>query len=134
MKTEHWKEEPDKKDYPAALNYLSLLVSPSEAKIIVKALKHNSQIEHFAAKDLFRASGLPHLAEDDHEVQKDLNKVKSGEKLSPVLLVRGTPIALVAIAFSSRLYFLIYQYRSAVVGARARVDKYLRTTETVNLV
>lgn len=92
MKTEHWKEEPDKKDYPAALNYLSLLVSPSEAKIIVKALKHNSQIEHFAAKDLFRASGLPHLAEDDHEVQKDLNKVKSGEKLSPVLLVRGTPL------------------------------------------
>jgi hypothetical protein len=92
MKTEHWKEEPDKKDYPAALNYLSLLVSPSEAKIIVKALQHNSQIEHFAAKDLFRASGLPHLAEDDHEVQKDLNKVKSGEKLSPVLLVRGTPL------------------------------------------
>ena len=92
MKTENWKEEPDKKDYPAALNYLSLLVSPSEAKIIVKALKHNSEIEHFAAKDLFRASGLPHLADDDHEVQKDLDKVKSGEKLSPVLLVRGTPL------------------------------------------
>lgn len=92
MKTEHWKEEPEKKDYPAALNYLSLLISPRDAKIIVKALKRNPQIEHFAAKDLFRASGLPHLADDDHEVQKDLEKVKSGEKLSPVLLVRGTPL------------------------------------------
>ncbi len=92
MKTEHWKEEPDEKDYPAALNYLSLLTDPREAKKIVKALKTRSRIDHFAAKDLLRASGLPYLGADDHEVEKDLDKVKSGEKLSPVLLVRGTPL------------------------------------------
>lgn len=92
MKTEHWKEEPDEKDYPAALNYLSLLTDPREAKRIVKALKSSTQIDHFAAKDLLRASGLPSLGVDDHEVEKDLDKVKSGEKLSPVLLVRGTPL------------------------------------------
>jgi hypothetical protein len=92
MKTENWTEEPDKKDYPAALNYLSLLIDPREAEIIVKALKKSSQIDHFAARDIFRASGLPHLGDDDHEVVKDLDKVKSGEKLSPVLLVRGTPL------------------------------------------
>lgn len=92
MKTEHWKEEPDEKDYPAAFNYLSLKTDPREAKKIVKAMKHSARIEHFMAKDIFRASGLPHLAADDHEVEKDLAKVKSGEKLSPVLLVRGTPL------------------------------------------
>jgi hypothetical protein len=92
MKTEHWKEEPDEKDYPAAFNYLSLKTDTREAKKIVKTMKRSSRIDHFMAKDLFRASGLPHLAADDHEVKKDLAKVKSGEKLSPVLLVRGTPL------------------------------------------
>jgi hypothetical protein len=92
MKTEHWKEEPEEKDYPAALNYLSLLTDPREAKKIVKLLKRCSRISHFKAKDLFRASGLPHLGDDDHEVIKHLHKVKSGEMLSPVLLVRGTPL------------------------------------------
>jgi hypothetical protein len=92
MKTEHWKEEPEENDYPAAFNYLSLLTDPREAKKIVKAMKHSSRIGHFMAKDLFRASGLPHLPPDVHEVDKDLNKVRSGEKLSSVLLVRGTPL------------------------------------------
>jgi hypothetical protein len=55
-------------------------------------LKRSSQIEHFAAKDFFRASDLLHLGDDDHEVEKDLDKVKSGDKLSPVLLVRGMPL------------------------------------------
>ena len=92
MKTEHWKEEPEKKDYPAAFNYLSLLIDPGEAKKIVRAMKRSSRIDHFMAKDLLRASGLPQLEADDHEVAKDLNKVKSGEMLSPVLLVRGEPL------------------------------------------
>ena len=92
MKTEHWKQEPEDKDYPDAFNYLSLLIDPREAKKIVKSMKRSSRIDHFKAKDLFRASGLPHLTADDHEVNKDLNKVKSGKLLSPVLLVRGTPL------------------------------------------
>ncbi|MBW4077204.1 MAG: hypothetical protein HIU84_01545 [Acidobacteria bacterium] len=92
MKTEHWNDEPEEKDYPAAFNYLSLLIDPREAKKIVKAMKRSTQIDYFMAKDLFRASGLPHLGDDDHEVVKDLHKVKSGERLSPVLLVRGTPL------------------------------------------
>jgi len=40
------------------------------------------------AKDLFRASGLPHAPADDHEVNKDQKKVKSEERVSPDLLVR----------------------------------------------
>jgi hypothetical protein len=44
------------------------------------------------AKDILRASGLPLLPADDKEVATDLGKVASGEKLSPVLLVRGSPL------------------------------------------
>jgi len=92
VKAENWKEEPEDKDFPAAFNYLSLLIDPREAKKIVRAMQRSSRIDHFMAKDLFRASGLTLLGDDDHEVIKDLHKVKSGEMLSPVLLVRGTPL------------------------------------------
>ena len=42
--------------------------------------------------DLLRASGLALLPADDHELEKDLAKVRANEKLSPVLLVRGEPL------------------------------------------
>jgi hypothetical protein len=50
------------------------------------------EIDHFAAKDLLRASQLPLLARNDPEVESDLNKVKFGTKLSPVLLIQGDPL------------------------------------------
>ena len=34
-----WEKNPEKHDYPAALSYLSLVYSPSEAKRFIKALK-----------------------------------------------------------------------------------------------
>jgi hypothetical protein len=92
MASEHWKDEPEEQDFPAARNYLSLLVAPAEAKRLAKALERSSELEHFMAKDILRASGLALLPPDNHEVVKDLNKVKAGTKLSPVLLVRGTPL------------------------------------------
>ncbi|MDE3221826.1 MAG: hypothetical protein KGL79_00140, partial [Acidobacteriota bacterium] len=44
---------------------------------------------YFAAKDLLRASNLELLERDNVHVRHDLDKVKSGRRLSPVLLVRG---------------------------------------------
>ena len=92
MTSEHWKDEPEKQDYPAARNYLSLLVDPSEAKKTAKALADESDTVRYKAKDILRAAGLPLLPLDDPEVAKDLGKVKDGTKLSPFLLVRGDPL------------------------------------------
>lgn len=92
MESEHWKREPEAEDYPAARAYLTLLVDPARAKKIAKALASEEGITHYQAKDVLRASGLPLLALDDAEVAKDLAKVRSGMKLSPVLLVRGDPL------------------------------------------
>jgi hypothetical protein len=86
--TEHWTEAPDDHDYPAAEDYLSLLVSPKAAHRIAGELE-TAPIEHRKAKDLLRASALPVLAPDDVHVAKDLDKVRKGKPLSPVLLVRG---------------------------------------------
>lgn len=91
MATEHWKEEPEEEDYPAAVSYLTLLVGRDTAKALVKSLRKSDDLSYFAAKDILRAAGLPLLATDDPEVAKDLEKVKFGAKLSPVLLIQGSP-------------------------------------------
>jgi hypothetical protein len=92
MSGEHWKDEPDDKDYPAAESYLSLLVGPSSAAKLTKVLRKEDDVRHFAAKDILRASGLPLLPRDSPEVASDLEKVKFGTKLSPVLLLEGIPL------------------------------------------
>jgi hypothetical protein len=69
-----------------------LLVGPAAAAKLVKALRKQQTLQHYAAKDILRAAGLPLLASDDSEVAADLDKVKVGKKLSPVLLVHGVPL------------------------------------------
>ncbi|MGB8180076.1 MAG: hypothetical protein WCF63_07915 [Acidimicrobiales bacterium] len=88
VNVEHWQSEPDAHDFPAARTYLSLIAEPTLVDKLVKLLERapNSTYE---AKDLLRASRLPLLAEDNVHVALDLGKVKRGEKLSPILLVRG---------------------------------------------
>jgi hypothetical protein len=89
---EHWKDEPEAQDLPAAESYLSLLVGPDAAAKLRKALRKEQTLRHYAAKDILRASNLPLLSKDDTEVAADLEKIKFGKKLSPVLLVEGTPL------------------------------------------
>jgi hypothetical protein len=85
---EHWKREPDAHDYPAAADNLSLLVAPAVAEAVAERLRE-APLVHRKAKDLLRASGLALLERDNRHVAADLAKVRNGEKLSPVLLVRG---------------------------------------------
>ena len=84
----HWKDQPDDHDYPAAESYLNLLMPRARARRVVQRLRGRA-IEHFKAKDLLRASGLALLPAENVHVAKDLAKVRAGQLLSPVLLVRG---------------------------------------------
>jgi len=87
-KREQWKTEPDEHDYPAAADYLSLVMTDAQVTATVAALRA-APIVHRKAKDLLRASGLALLPENNVHVAKDLAKVKDGTPLSPVLVVRG---------------------------------------------
>ncbi|HTZ10023.1 MAG TPA: hypothetical protein VMB72_13180 [Acidimicrobiales bacterium] len=89
---ELWKDTPDEHDFRAARSYLSLLLEPAQAKRVARALERSAELEHFLAKDILRASGLALLPAEDHEVAKDLAKVRASTPLSPVLLVRGVPL------------------------------------------
>ncbi len=85
---ENWKDEPDEHDYPAAEDYLSLIMSPARARQVVSRLRKIPLVRR-KAKDLLRASRLPVLTGENFHVASDLKKVTEGKKLSPVLLVRG---------------------------------------------
>jgi len=97
-----WLEEPEAGDYPAALSYLSLLYEASHAKALVKQLGKEQTIE-FKAKDIFRASGLSLLGVSNSHVQRDLDKVRNGKRLSPLLLVRAPGIAMSGIISSTKI-------------------------------
>jgi hypothetical protein len=85
---EHWQEEPEEHDFPAAADYLGLLVDAGVVAKAVEALRA-AETTHRKAKDLLRASRLGLLPADNVHVKKDLAKVAAGKRLSPVLLVRG---------------------------------------------
>jgi hypothetical protein len=84
----HWKSEPEDHDFPAALDYLTLVMGEAVAEKIVAALR-SAGTAHRKAKDLLRASQLELLPADNVHVAKDLKKVAHGALLSPVLVVRG---------------------------------------------
>jgi len=88
MAVETWKNEPDDRDYPAAGDYLSLILDEASTAHLVDALR-KAPLVHHKAKDLLRSSRLAQLPPDNIHVAKDLKKVAHGEMLSPVLLVRG---------------------------------------------
>jgi hypothetical protein len=83
-----WGDEPDEHDYPAAADYLALLATSEQINEIVTALKQ-APVVHKKAKDLLRASQLALLPEDNPHVCRDLKKIKKGQRLSPILAVRG---------------------------------------------
>jgi hypothetical protein len=83
-----WKDRPEKHDYPAAHDYLTLLFEEKAARKLVAALRRAPSIER-KAKDLLRASGLPLLDKANPHVASETRKIKDAKALSPVLLVRG---------------------------------------------
>ena len=83
-----WKNEPDDHDYPAASDYLALLLKPDEVTRVLGTLGE-APIVTQKAKDILRAAQLALLPPDDVHVASDLGKVKNNQPLSPILLLRG---------------------------------------------
>jgi hypothetical protein len=82
-----WHDKPQKHDYPAAQSYLSLTFDPRVAKNLSDTLE-GAEMSEFAAKDIFRASGLSLLGVSNSHVEKDRTRIILNEALSPLLLCR----------------------------------------------
>jgi hypothetical protein len=83
-----WEKRPAADNYSAASGYLKLLFSDAKAKAIVRRLRASGTVQ-FQAKDLLRASQTHLLDKANPKVASNLKHIKKGQKLSPVLLVRG---------------------------------------------
>lgn len=84
-----WLDKPEKHDYDAAADYLSLLAEPDRVTATVARLG-SAKTVYRKAKDILRAAGLTLLSADNPHVRSDLDKIGRGKKLSPILLVRGS--------------------------------------------
>lgn len=85
----NWLKKPRDTNYPAAESYLTLCFPEKKAKVYVRKLKA-AKMTTFKAKDIFRASRLNLLGLQNRHVDANLAKIKNGEELSPILLVRDS--------------------------------------------
>src|SRR5262245_17777576 len=104
-----WLSEPEEHNYPAALSYLSLIYSATEANAWVKKLRRAAVVS-FKAKDIFRASALSLLGVSNSHIKKDQRKIASGQALSPLLLVRNSNQGKVIIADGYHRLCAVYAY------------------------
>lgn len=83
-----WLERPAAHDFPAAADYLGLLADMHSVKELTEQLQAGTVV-HKKAKDILRAAQLRLLPVDNPHVASDLAKIRKGEPLSPILLIRG---------------------------------------------
>ena len=104
-----WLDKPEAHDYPAALSYLTLLQDENMARRLVDRLKR-AAMSQFKAKDIFRASGLSLLGVSNSHVNADWKKIKSGDGVSPLLLVRDAANGRVVIADGYHRLCAVYSF------------------------
>ncbi len=84
-----WLSEPEAHDYPAAESFLNLLYEEKAAHAYVDGLRR-APVSSFKAKDIFRASGLSLLGVSNGHVETVQRKIRSGQAISPLLLLRDS--------------------------------------------
>ncbi len=92
-----WLAKPTADDYRAAYSYLSLLYEEGRVATNCSRLK-KARIVWYKAEDVIRASGLSLLGLSDDHVKKERKRVRSGERLAPVLLVKDPRNARLVVA------------------------------------
>jgi hypothetical protein len=83
-----WLDEPEDDNYPDALEFLTLIVDPDRAQRTIESLRRSDTVA-YKCRDILRASGVDPLTVHDAQVREHIRKVRAGQPLSPVLLIRG---------------------------------------------
>jgi disulfide oxidoreductase YuzD len=104
-----WLAEPEEHNYPAAKSYLSLIYDQSATSAWMRKLRRAS-ITEFKAKDIFRASSLSLLGVSNSHLKADQRKIRNGEQLSPLLLIRDPSRGRVVIADGYHRLCAVYTF------------------------
>ncbi len=108
LKAIQWLADVEEHDYSAAESYLSLIYAADRVAEVVARFKI-TPIVKFEAKDLSRASRLPLLGVNNSEVERDIKKIRKGQELSPILLLRDEQNGKVVIADGYHRLCAVYQ-------------------------
>lgn len=114
MKNIKWLALPEQHDYSAALDFLCLLYKKKDAFEIVSQLK-TAPISNFKSKDIFRASELSLLSSKNSYVKRDIDKIKAGIKMSPILLFRDSVNGKVIIADGYHRLCAVYSFNEDAI-------------------
>lgn len=106
-----WLEWPEAHDFPAAADYLALLVDAQTVAQLTEWIKAGNVVRK-KAKDILRAARLRLLPADDPHVAADLAKIKTGQPLSPILLVRGDLVGGVALQIADGYHRVCASYHT----------------------
>ena len=104
-----WLRKPEEHDYPAATSYLRLLYDKRTSARHVDKLRR-AGMSKFKAKDIFRASRLSLLGVSNYHVKKDRRRIKAGQSLSPLLLIRDNKNGRVVIADGYHRLCAVYSF------------------------
>ena len=103
-----WLPAVEAHDVPAARSYLSLIYDRKKVTNMIARLK-GAPVVQFKAKDIFRASRLPLLGVSNSHVEKDRIRIRKGQGLAPLLLVRDEPNGIVMIADGYHRLCAVYE-------------------------
>lgn len=104
-----WLDKPQKHDYPAARSYLRLTLEPRTAKSIANKLRRAGMTK-FAAKDVFRSSGLSLLGVSNSHVEEVRTEIIEKNALSPLLLYRDVRTGRLIIADGYHRLCAVYTF------------------------
>jgi disulfide oxidoreductase YuzD len=114
LTTVKWLSDVEDHDYPAAQSYLGLLYSTARVAEIIKGLRSAPMVQ-FKSKDIFRASGLSLLGVSNSHVEKDRKRIRNGDGLAPLLLVRDEKNGRVVIADGYHRLCAVYEFDEDVL-------------------
>jgi hypothetical protein len=76
------------KHYQSAADFLELVLEPKDVARMLAALRRARTVTK-KAKDIARASGLEILPGTDRDVAKHIDRLRAGDAIAPLLVVRG---------------------------------------------
>ena len=92
-----WLDDATPSDYDAAGHYLALVDNQKNIDKAVADLRAGTIVD-YKATDLLRAAHLAVPKADDRPTREQIKKIKRGEPVSPVLLVRVPALKKVIVA------------------------------------
>ena len=92
-----WQDDANPDDYEAAGHYLALVDNQKNIDKTLADLKAGTIVE-YKATDLLRAAQLIVPKADDRPTREQIKKIRHGEPVSPVLLVRVPALRKVIVA------------------------------------